>query len=79
MTNLPIKNIPSEVMDRLKKTAKTLDISINALILNLIEQGLGYGSQRKVYHDLDHLAGSWSVEDEQEFYKNTAHTRKLDQ
>jgi hypothetical protein len=42
---------------------------VNAVVLRLIEQGLGKSHQRfvKQYDDLTHLAGTWSQQDGMEF------------
>jgi hypothetical protein len=55
-------------MALLKREAKKRCISVNRLILKMIEQGLGLVS---VYHDLDHLAGSWSLSEEKDFKEHT--------
>lgn len=77
-SNFNLRGIPSEVMDQLKREAKRLRVSVNALVLNLIERGLGFSSQKIVYHDLDHLAGSWSLAEEEEFKENTQAFEQID-
>ncbi len=58
-------------MEHLKKEAKRLRASVNALVLKIIEQGVGFSHKKTTYHDLDHLAGSWSASDEKSFKENT--------
>ena len=40
-SNFNLRGIPSEVMTLLKKEAKRLHISVNTLVLKIIESGLG--------------------------------------
>jgi Trm5-related predicted tRNA methylase len=77
-SNFNLRGIPSDIMNTLKKEAKRLHMSVNALALKMIEQGLGLSHERFVYHDLDHLAGSWSSEEEKAFKKDTKSFEKID-
>jgi hypothetical protein len=71
-TNFKITGIPMEVMQLLKKTAKG-KMTVNALILQLIEQGIGYSHVKikPIFDDLDSLAGTWSEQDVADFKKNS--------
>ena len=73
VSNFNLRGVTPDVMSRLKKEAQRLQLSINVLILKLIESGLGISREinRPVYHDLDHSAGTWSAADVEEFKKNT--------
>jgi hypothetical protein len=73
-----LRDIPEEVMTLLKREAKRLRTSVNALILKMIERGLGFSCKKTSYHDLDHLAGSWSAAEEKSFKENTKQFEKLD-
>ena len=77
-SNFNLRGIPSDVMDILKKEAKRLRMSVNALALKMIEQSLGLSHAKFVHHDLDHLAGSWSSEEEKIFNKDTKSFEKID-
>ena len=79
-SNFNLRGVPSEVMDLLKEEAKRLRTSINALIINMLERSLGVSTEisRPVYHDLDHLAGSWSPADVKDFEKNTQPFEQID-
>ena len=77
-SNFNLRGISSEVMNLLKQEAKKLQVSVNILILNMIEQGLGVTHRRRRYQDLDHLAGTWSKADQREFEKNTKHFEQID-
>lgn len=73
-----LRGIPGEVMELLKREAKRLRTSVNVLILQLIERGLGFAHKKVVLHDLDHLAGTWSAEDEKVLKKNTRQFEQID-
>lgn len=68
-------------MAELKKEAKAKHLSVNLLILKLIEQGIGHAPKRKrtVYHDLDSLANTWSEEDFQAFEQNVIFFEAIDE
>ncbi len=70
-SNFTLRGIPSEVMLLLKREAKRLRISVNALVLKMIKRELGFTCEKLVHRDLDHLAGSWSAEEERVFKENT--------
>ncbi len=77
-SNFNLRNIPSEMMESLKKESKRLHTSVNTLVLKMIERGLGFTCERHVYHDLDYLAGSWSAAEEKTFKENTQDFEQID-
>ena len=79
-SNFNLRNVAPSVMSLLKKEAIKQKISINSLILLIIERGLGIAHQTKknVYHDLDYLAGTWSDKDKKNFDDNTKFFEKID-
>ncbi len=81
LSNFNLRGIKPEVMTLLKHKAKKLNVSVNTLIHSYIENGLGISQKTKnvIHHDLDHLAGSWSAEDEKMFKKNTEYFEQIDE
>jgi hypothetical protein len=77
-SNFNLRGIPSEFMNLLKHEAKKLNISVNTLILQMIQRELGFTKKKAKYHDLDHLAGSWSSSDEKMFEENTEYFEQID-
>jgi hypothetical protein len=73
-----LRGIPEEVMALLKREAKRLRTSVNVLILKMIERGLGFTCEKSSYHDLDHLAGSWSAAEAKSFEESTKQFEKID-
>lgn len=81
MTNLSIRGLDDKALAALKKRAAKEDASVNALVLRLIEQGLGLRRAKPALHrhdDLDALAGSWRKNDAIEFERATAPFGKVD-
>lgn len=80
-SNFNLRGIPDHMIALLKKEAKRLNTSVNALILKIIERGLGITHERTrpIYHDLDHLAGTWSSEDAINFQENTKFFEQIDE
>lgn len=79
-SNFNLRNISNGVMASLKKKADEQKISVNSLILQIIENDLGFSHTKKkaVFHDLDYLAGTWSDKDLKMFEENTKSFEKID-
>ena len=81
MPNLSIRGFDDKAFAALKKRAAKEDTSVNALVVRLIEQGLGLRRARSAltrHDDLDALAGSWRKSDATEFERATAAFGKVD-
>ena len=80
-SNFNLRGLSPEIMSLLKNQAKELKISINHLILKLVEQGMGMGGKPKrvVHHDLDFLFGTWSAKECKEFEERTKIFEKIDE
>ncbi len=65
-------------MGLLKCEAKRLHISVNVLILQLIERGFGFPCEKNTYRDSNYLAGSWSSTDKKNFEENTKYFEQMD-
>lgn len=79
-TNFNLKNIPPDLMEFLEMRSTEQKISINSLILQILEQRFRLSRQKrkKTYHDLDHLAGTWSEKDKQAFDERTKYFNEID-
>lgn len=77
--NFNLRGVPSELMNLLKSEAEKLNTSVNALILKIIEGRFGLVQDKPVYHDLDHLASTWSSSEEKAFEENTRYFEKIDE
>ncbi|MDN3514083.1 MAG: Arc family DNA-binding protein [Candidatus Brocadia sp.] len=80
MATMTIRGVDDEVAKLLKERAKSEGTSVNSLLLKMVKESLGIEkkSRIKLYHDLDHLAGTWSEKDLKEFQKNVEALEKID-
>ena len=69
MTQLTIRNIESQLHQALKREASNKNTSMNKLVVHILKEAMGLQPKKtkKVYNDLDHLLGTWSEEEFQEF------------
>lgn len=81
MSAFNLRGIQPEVMAKLKNRAYEEKLSINLLIIRLIEQGLGVRgtTKRPRHHELDTLAGTWSAKDAREFEANTRYFEQIEE
>ena len=81
MTTMTLRGIDDTVSGALKDRARQEDTSVNTLMLRIIKESLGIEKKKRgtVYHDLDHLAGTWSAQDAAEFESATAVFEKVDE
>jgi len=83
MKQLTIRGIPDEVQRAIEREAKRKRKSKNKIVVSLLEQATGVkpgkSSRVELYHDLDHLSGSWSAKEAERFEKHLAKQRKTDE
>ncbi len=82
MPTLSIRGLDTKALAALKARAAKEDASVNTLVLQLIQQGLGgHPAQRAPsrHDDLDTLAGAWRKSDGAEFERDTAALAEVDQ
>lgn len=81
MTAITLRNIPPELQDAIRKRAGSYGLSLNKTVIRMLEEAAG---QRKassgptLYHDLDHLAGTWSDEEAAAFATSLGEQRRVD-
>lgn len=80
MKTLTIRGIDEKTSKRLKKYAESHNTSINQTVIKILRRTLGMEKNNSTmeYHDLDELAGTWSVNDLAEFKTNTKQFDKID-
>lgn len=81
MTTMTLRGIDEKTADALKERARQEGTSVNAITLRLLRESLGIDKRKRqrTYNDLDHLAGTWSQEEANEFERNTAMFEKVDE
>ncbi|MBF8277651.1 MAG: hypothetical protein HW390_2724 [Candidatus Brocadiaceae bacterium] len=80
MATMTIRGIDDEVARLLKDRAKSEEMSVNGLILKMVNESLGIEKKKRIktYRDLDHLAGTWSEKDAKEFQERVTDMEKID-
>jgi hypothetical protein len=82
MEQITIRGIPKKVEKAIKEESKKEGKSLNKAIIALLEKAVGVEKKaqvQKLYHDLDHLAGKWSVNEASEFDTYLNDQRKIDE
>jgi len=81
MPNLSVRGVDPSTLAALKAIAGKEGVSVNTLVLRLIDQALGKGPGKPIkrrHDDLDALVGAWSAEEAAEFEAATAALREID-
>ena len=80
MKAITLRNIPPEVQKAIREKVRQKGLSANRAVIELLQERLGV--QRKVkkvlHHDLDHLIGSWSEEEAEQFDQTLREMRQID-
>ena len=83
MKQLTIRNVGADLHQAVKDEAQRQGLSINRYVLHVIREavglGDGYSTQTNEFHDLDHLAGTWTEEDYRQFEEALNSQRKIDE
>ncbi len=81
MKAITLRNLPPEVAKTVQQRAKQKRTSVNRAVIELLEESIGGKAKKKEkvrYHDLDHLAGTWTKEEADEFDKIVKSFRTID-
>lgn len=81
MKAITLRNIPPRLAEVLEHDAAETGLSLNRTVIRLLEKGAGLEQaprKARVYHDLDHLAGTWSEAEAAEFDAELARQRQID-
>ena len=81
MTTVTLRGIDDAISGALKDKARREDTSVNTVTLRILKESLGIERKKRIviYDDLDHLAGTWSLNDLTEFENATAAFEKVDE
>lgn len=82
MKQITIRSLPPEVEKAIRRESKSKNLSLNKTIVEMLKKAVGVAApsaERFVYHDLDDLAGTWSVAEADEFDGYLAEQRQIDQ
>lgn len=81
MKAITLRNLPPEVARTVQLRAKQKKTSVNKAVIELLEESAGNTARKKAparYHDLDHLAGTWTKEEADAFEKLITEQRTID-
>jgi len=78
MPILTLRGMDDSLAAALREEAHRRKVSMNALVLALVRQGLGLAERRSLRHDLDALAGTWSADEVSEFTEAAADFERVD-
>ena len=77
-----LRNLPPELARWVERRARERSMSLNKAVISLLEEAAGTGlrpGKKRVYHDLDGLAGRWSVHEASMFEAALAEQRGFDE
>ena len=79
MKRVILRNIPPDLQKAIRARAKQKRISMSRAVLELLQEHVEKQKQerRRVYKDLDHLAGTWSDAEADEFDKILQEQRRV--
>ncbi|RJP18554.1 MAG: hypothetical protein C4527_28780 [Candidatus Omnitrophota bacterium] len=80
--SITIHHIDAETVRCLHQEANLRGISVDALVLQLIQASIRKNNDiinQEIYHDLDDLAGTWSQEEAREFSEAIAEFERIDE
>ncbi len=80
MNAITVRNLPPAVAKAVKEKARKEKLSLNKAIVKLLEEATGSdpGKKKAIHHDLDHLAGTWSQAEYEEFMASLREHRQVD-
>lgn len=82
MKPVTLRNVPPDVERAIRRRARERSLSLNKAIITLLEEDTGTRKRPKravVYHDLDHLAGTWNTQEASEFASALREQRRIDE
>jgi hypothetical protein len=81
MKAITLRGIDEELEAALKNAAKENGESVNKTLLRLLRGALDLDKPKlyREYHDIDHLAGTWTEADAEEFLNTQEGFRQVDE
>jgi len=78
---ITLRNLPPEILEYVEAKSRELGLSLNKTVLRLLEASLSptdkpLGVSR--HRDLDHLVGSWTPREAEEFDRILDEQRRID-
>ena len=82
MKAITLRQIPGELAEILEREAAATGASLNKTVLRLLKKATGISDNGRPpgrFHDLDHLAGSWTRKQAREFDGYLQEHRPIDE
>lgn len=81
MKTITLRKLPPELEEKVEARSRELGLSLNKTVIRLLEERLipsssALGGRR--HTDLDHLSGSWSDEEADEFDESLDQQRQIE-
>lgn len=80
-TSITIHNLDESAASWIRHEAQRQGVNDETIVLSLIHKAVCQETsipKFREYHELDHLAGTWSKADLEEFLRNTADLERID-
>lgn len=81
MKAITLRNLPLEIARTVQRRAKQKKTSMNKAVIDLLEESTGTRAHIPApvrYHDLDHLAGTWTEKEAAAFETLITEQRRID-
>lgn len=82
MKQITIRNLPPEVEKAIRSESRSKHLSLNKTIVEMLKRAAGVAQPATEpfrYHDLDDLAGGWTIAEADEFDGYLAEQRQIDE
>ena len=82
MKQLTVRSVDEKLHAALKQEAQQRGVSVNRYVLQVLTEATGLETvsmRPRVYHDLDHLVGTWTPEQASEFMQFLDEQRQVDE
>ncbi len=83
MKQITIRGVGTDLHNALKHEARRRAVSMNRLVLSILREAVGLGDgiekSEMEFHDLDHLAGTWTQREFEEFEEQLLLQRSVDE
>jgi len=81
MSAITVRNLPPDLARVIRQKAKREKISMNRVVIGLLEEATGLGKRAEaevLHHELDHLTGVWSQEEYEEIMEAVKEQRRIE-
>jgi hypothetical protein len=77
---ITVRNLPPRLAQAIRQRARERGLSFNKAVITMLEESVGVTGQerRREHHDLDHLFGTWTIEEAEAFDADLREQRRVD-